>query len=368
MGQIGKLVESYDQLSGPLAIMGQKVERLIEELLGTHSIRVHGVSHRVKTLASASGKMQRTPERYPELSDIHDLLGLRVITFLSNDVSRVVELLRLEFDVDEGRSKDRLEELAPEEFGYLSSHLILRLNEGRARLPEWAPFSERYFEIQVRSLLQHTWAEIEHDLGYKSSVTVPSKLKRRFARVAGLLELADAEFESITSQIHEHIESTQEALRRGNDVPVDRDSIHEFISEDDVVYRLDSAIAKKTGRLLEPIKLNYSDIRAAELLGVGYASVDLVRSDLVEIESQLVEFAAAWLTWEPEGIAPSSEGLSRGISLFYLWVHSSLQTEAGIENLRGSVRDLSVDQIFGALLAVHDDSGLMRTDNPKITR
>ena len=52
-------------------------------------------------------------------------------------------------------------------------------------------------EIQVSTILQDAWAEIEHDIVYKSPEDIPFRLRRRFACLAGLLEIADREFESL---------------------------------------------------------------------------------------------------------------------------------------------------------------------------
>ncbi len=57
------------------------------------------------------------------------------------------------------------------------------------------------FEIQVRTILQHAWAEIEHDRNYKFNGVLPSEIRRRFKILAGSLELMDREFNSISSEI-----------------------------------------------------------------------------------------------------------------------------------------------------------------------
>jgi hypothetical protein len=62
-------------------------------------------------------------------------------------------------------------------------------------LVEYSTHTGVQFEVQIRSTLQHAWAEIEHDRGYKSEVEVARAVRRRFSRLAGLLELADYEFD-----------------------------------------------------------------------------------------------------------------------------------------------------------------------------
>lgn len=52
----------------------------------------------------------------------------------------------------------------------------------------------------MRTILQHAWAEIEHDIQYKSVETIPSLIRRRFMSLAGLLEIADREFQAIQNE------------------------------------------------------------------------------------------------------------------------------------------------------------------------
>ena len=52
-------------------------------------------------------------------------------------------------------------------------------------------------EVQVRSILQHAWAALQHDLMYKGERAPTDQVRRRLIALAGLLELADQEFMSV---------------------------------------------------------------------------------------------------------------------------------------------------------------------------
>ena len=97
--------------------------------------------------------------------------------------------------VDHGQSL-----LQQERFGYQSVHFIVRLNAQRLALPEYQRFIGSKAEIQVRTILQHAWAEIEHDIGYKSSHVIPTVIRRRFAALVGMLEIGDREFQAIQNE------------------------------------------------------------------------------------------------------------------------------------------------------------------------
>jgi putative GTP pyrophosphokinase len=111
-------------------------------------------------------------------------------------------MLQAEFRIVE-RSDKGAELIAAERFGYQSIHYLVKLSAARARLPEYQPFAGTIAEIQVRTILQHAWAEIEHDIQYKSSAVIPVQIHRRFMALSGMLEIADREFQGIQDADHQ---------------------------------------------------------------------------------------------------------------------------------------------------------------------
>ena len=105
-------------------------------------------------------------------------------------------MLVAEFEIVEKSNKGTLL-IQSDRFGYQSIHYLVRLAAARARLPEYRRFAAHTVEVQVRTILQHAWAEIEHDIQYKSSTTIPTEIRRRFIALAGMLEIGDREFQAI---------------------------------------------------------------------------------------------------------------------------------------------------------------------------
>lgn len=87
--------------------------------------------------------------------------------------------------------------LRQERLGYQSVHYVVELKPNRSVLAEYARYSGLRAEIQLRTVLQHAWAEIEHDIQYKAVETIPLAIRRRFMALAGLLEIADREFQAV---------------------------------------------------------------------------------------------------------------------------------------------------------------------------
>jgi putative GTP pyrophosphokinase len=135
-----------------------------------------------------------------------------------------------EFEIDSPNSVDKRRQEDFDRFGYSSLHYVASLGHSRAALADYSEFKQLKFEIQIRSILQHAWAEIEHDLQYKSELEIPREAKRRFARLAGLLDLADSEFTGLRDQIHRYRIRIEGEVKTGPaTVLVDRDSLRELV-------------------------------------------------------------------------------------------------------------------------------------------
>jgi ppGpp synthetase/RelA/SpoT-type nucleotidyltranferase len=190
----------YESIASRMQGFKIPLESLMQVLLEVEGIQFHSVTGRVKPKADVRKKMQR-PDKKRDINDITDMLGVRIITYFPDEIDAVAKLIEREFTVDPENSIDKRSILDPDRFGYLSLHYVLQVNQERSNLPEYRNYKDIRFELQIRSILQHAWAEIEHDLGYKSEATVPSSIRRRFSRLAGLLELADDEFLRIREEL-----------------------------------------------------------------------------------------------------------------------------------------------------------------------
>jgi ppGpp synthetase/RelA/SpoT-type nucleotidyltranferase len=197
------------------------VKTLVDEALRGSDVKTQSVDWRVKTLDSFARKAAQVhpldptrPKYETPLSDIKDMAGVRVITFLPTAVGQVVEAVEDQFEVIERDDKfDRL--MVEERFGYQSVHRLVMLSRRRAELPEYARFAGLIGEIQVRTILQHAWAEIEHDMQYKAGTTVDPSLRRRFMAVAGMLEIADHQFQTMQDEVRRRRRAATESIEEG---------------------------------------------------------------------------------------------------------------------------------------------------------
>lgn len=306
------ILKEYDIKHSSYASFTDKVKHLLAEVLEANKMRVHSITERVKERDSLRGKIERSETTYNKLSDITDIAGIRIITFYSDDVDKVADIVRREFKVDDLLSVDKRAKMDPDRFGYMSLHYIVAFDSERAGLTEYKALCDFKAEIQIRSILQHTWAEIEHDLGYKTKDGIPRDTRRQFSRLAGLLELADEEFLDIREELNTYRKQlVKEIATNLEKVPIDRDSLSSFIQSNSLVRKIDSRL--NSGRdvgLDEPYDKS-SEMMVSRLKDLGFGYLGQVEHGLNLHSDTIVAFGLKWLSGNKDRVP-------KGISVFYL--------------------------------------------------
>lgn len=237
------ILKEYDSSRNVLDNFDKTLLTLISSLLEQKNIRVHQVQTRIKNRSSLENKIIRKSEKYKVLNDITDIVGVRVITYFDDEVDLIATMIEEEFVIDQENSVDK-RKIDSDKFGYRSLHYVASLKRDRTNLPEYSSYGEQKFEFQIRTILQHSWAEIEHGLGYKGEFEIPSSAKRTFYRVAALLEQADIEFVKLKSTIEEYEKNVNVGvIENPSQIEVNKASLISFVTNNENVIRIENEIA-----------------------------------------------------------------------------------------------------------------------------
>ena len=215
------ILEEYRQQRPVFAKMQETIPAQVRALFDEAGIVVASIESRVKEEKSLARKLEMKGAKYGSLADITDIFGMRIITFYVDDVDKVASVVERLFEIDWDNSVDKRKLHEVDRFGYMSLHYI-------CRHPDF-PFR---FEVQMRTILQHAWANMNHDTGYKTDVEVPKEYMRNMNRLAGMLELVDEQFSRIRTEINDYRRQVQSLVASGHleEVPLDGDSFRSFLN------------------------------------------------------------------------------------------------------------------------------------------
>lgn len=125
---------------------------------------------------------------------ISDILGLRIVCPFLEDLEMIERLVKDHFLVVEMEHKGLRRSVG--EFGYESVHFLIKIDPV-ARKKE-LPYTANVCEVQLRTILQDAWAEVEHELIYKSDINLPNEsIRRKLASLNATLTLSDLIFQEI---------------------------------------------------------------------------------------------------------------------------------------------------------------------------
>ncbi|MEG0367187.1 MAG: hypothetical protein RR585_10150 [Coprobacillus sp.] len=200
---VKKIVKQFHDNQDIYRALKHDIDDIFTRIIDTHHFRISNMSIRIKS-EDALLKKITYKNKYQDICDITDVVACRIITLFENDVDEIFECIKEVFEVIEVNDKRKKNYDDRIDFGYNSLHLLLKFNQERCQLIEYADYKDIVFEMQVRTTLQHSWAEIEHGLGYKSQYEIPKDIRRRLTRLSAALELLDEEFVHIAKEVDEY--------------------------------------------------------------------------------------------------------------------------------------------------------------------
>jgi putative GTP pyrophosphokinase len=191
---------------------------------------------RVKTLESIINKQNNGLYVLKKnIIELQDLVGFRIVLLFNHDIEKVIELLKANFDVFKTyNTQDRLQN---DQFGYSSIHCILRLKRTWLEVPMFKDSGNFIFEIQIRTLSQHTWAASAHLIEYKETTEIPKSLKRSISRLSALLETVDLEFERLLLEKQQFQKTQEDSLNNA--------LLQQMLNQDNLIQTLDQHLPKQ---------------------------------------------------------------------------------------------------------------------------
>lgn len=222
--------DKYSKLRGKYDALGGNLVQALEQFLREKDIKVLFVGYRVKDKDSFLEKIERKQYEQP-FDECEDLCGVRIICYYQSDEDKITEIISNEFEVLQSQDKEEL--LEADQFGYRSKHFVVKIKNEWLIAPNYRGLENLKAEIQVRTVLMHAWAEIEHKLAYKKKEHIHEKFKRKLSRISAKLEEADEQFEELKNEVANYKEVVVEVIKSESkdieDIELNLDSLQAFL-------------------------------------------------------------------------------------------------------------------------------------------
>lgn len=284
--EINKIVEEYenniDQYKEFEETLNGYLKEIIEELskqedpveMGENDIEIKS---RTKEPKSLKGKIIRKDYEDP-LKDITDLVGAKIMLTSLRYAELVYELVKKKFSTSVIEEIDKSKILKDaRKFGYLGRHIVIRCNKDM-EVERFRKFDGLAAEIQIKTLLQHTWAEIEHKLRYKPQIKLDEERQRYFDRLAAMIEVADDLFKELilewerisnkkSQKISEEIEQVQEGVDSESEISLlDSEAISMYLKNEKIKQKFNHLKNRVENLLILDEAQDFVNVEFIELL------------------------------------------------------------------------------------------------------
>ena len=212
------------------------IKKLTEPLLKKAGIV--GIERRTKDVNSFDEKHAR--KQYETLDKYTDLSGVRIITYLKDEMDEICKVIQSAFEIDWPNSPNKQTLLDSDRFGYRSSHYVVSYRDAWTDIPLYSRYKGMKAEIQVRTIFQHAWASIDWKLRYKGEGELPKDVERLIFRISALLETAEDDFARVTKSLSDLRAEYRSNMQHGNlGIEVNQVSLEIFVKTSETLRALE---------------------------------------------------------------------------------------------------------------------------------
>jgi ppGpp synthetase/RelA/SpoT-type nucleotidyltranferase len=269
--------------------LAENTKQALQTFLEAENISYHSISFRIKKFDSYFEKIERKGYDNP-FEQIEDFCGLRIICFYPYDLEKIAKIINSEFEVIE--SIDKSANLEPDRFGYRSNHYIVRVKKDWLNAPNYRGLEDLKAEIQVRTILMHSWADIEHKLAYKNKEDIPVEFSRKLYQLSALLEIADSQFQELKND-KENFKSSLIISKKGGDKIFD---VQSDLNLDSFQAYLDFTFPNRNNQEVDGL------FRQVKKLKISLADIEKFRKETEEIIPEIEKEILRDRTWPQVGI------------------------------------------------------------------
>ncbi len=180
------ILSSFSNIEPELKIISEKIEKNLKDIF-IDVDHIDKISSRPKSRKSFSDKIEKLNEKnelkYKEpIKEIQDLVGARIVVFYKNDIDTIKQKINKFFQSVEEKYFTPDD---PKRFDYEGVHFICFIDSSIYSAPKNNPLIPNFFELQIKTLYQHAWAQSNHGLGYKPEIEKLSPdVERKLAFIA----------------------------------------------------------------------------------------------------------------------------------------------------------------------------------------
>jgi|GEM_PF-2481528 len=208
---IQQLKVDYEKKCVQYKALGDLIKLYLYEGLTSNNISFTDIQFRIKSFHSFISKIKRKKYFDNPYSKIEDILGVRVICTFKEDIPKVSKIIETALSAQPPEDKELKDE--NKLIGYRGRHQIVQLKDEICNnLSFYKKLKGLKAEIQIRTNVQHSWAEVSHKLNYKDEDNVPTEFKDMLAQISGALALIDKHY----TDLKREKEALQNRLKRDN--------------------------------------------------------------------------------------------------------------------------------------------------------